>query len=212
MIREASELLQWDKRWGIGFYPVTEPIAYDDAYFEEYERREHSPMGTVLNRARVGLCHRFMENGTGPARVLDVGVGNGAFLHWRANTVGFDVCPKAVAMLQREGLFLDPYKDSLDGIAGVTFFDSLEHIAHPHQLLERLAGQWLVITLPIFRDKSHALASKHFKPREHYWYFTFKGFVAAMTSMRFALHHVSDFETRAGREDILTFVFRGTRA
>lgn len=212
MTKEPSELLQWDRRWGIGFYPITEPRAYDDAYFEEYERREHTPIGTILNRARVGLCHRFMEDGAGPVTVLDVGVGNGAFLRWRSHTLGFDICPKAVAMLQEKGLYLDPYRDSLDGIAGVTFFDSLEHIRHPHQLLERLTDQWVIVAMPIFRDKDHVLRSKHFRPTEHYWYFTFKGFVAAMTRMRFALHHVSDFETKAGREDILTFVFRGTRA
>ena len=131
-------------------------------------------------------------------------------MHWRGNCLGFEVIPKAMAQLHKEGLFFDPYKEDLNkrGIAGVTFFDSLEHLYEPEKILERITKQYVFASLPIFKDKAHVLASRHFRPREHYWYFTQGSFRAFVKRCGFKMLDYREDETRIGRDSIGTFVFR----
>ena len=68
--------------------------------------------------------------------------------------------------------------------------------------------EWLFMSLPVFNDVDHVLRSKHFKPDEHFWYFTRDGLVAAMLMCGFKLVAESDVESELGREDIGTFAFR----
>ena len=49
--------------------------------------------------------------------------------------------------------------------------------------------------------------SKHYRPNEHYYYFTSYGLINYMKDSDFDLIKLDDFETKAGREEILTFVF-----
>jgi len=200
-------MLLWDDKTGIGFYPVENPV-YDDAYFEEYERREHGPLADPLNTFRINLVNAYTVNGVGPEMVLDVGIGNGAFIRRRGQAFGFDVCPRAVTWLQTQGLFVDPYRDDLGRFHGITFFDSFEHIYWPPALLAHIGSQTVFISLPVFRDRDHVLSSKHFKPREHYWYFTIEGLVHFMKAQAFELSLYSEEEKRIGREDIGTFIFQ----
>ena len=68
-------------------------------------------------------------------------------------------------------------------------------------------GTKLFVSIPVFKDMPHVLRSKHFRPDEHYWYFTGLGFVLYMLRHGFHLIAVDDFETRIGREDIMSFAF-----
>lgn len=201
-----NESIRWDRERGVGFYQVTNPKV--DDFFEEYKRRENTPVGRALNSFRIDLVNRFLDVDHLPELVLDVGIGNGAFLRQRGKTFGFDIAPRAVGFLKENRLFLDPYGEDLNGIGGITFFDSLEHIERPQALLARIERQFVFVSIPIFRDLAHALGSKHFKPQEHYWYFTWRGLVMWFLDKGFGLHHATDAETMLGREDIWTFVFR----
>lgn len=205
-------LLQWDNQLGVGFYPVGDPVAYDDAYFEEYERREHGPLADPLNTFRIDLVNAYTVNGVGPEMVLDVGIGNGAFIRRRGQAAGYDVCPRAVAWLLAQGLYVDPYVENLARFHGITFFDSFEHICRPAALLARIGPQLVFLSIPIFKDRAHVFASKHFKPREHYWYFTPDGLEHFMFVHGFHLSYHSNEETRIGREDIGTFIFQRPEA
>jgi hypothetical protein len=64
------------------------------------------------------------------------------------------------------------------------------------------------MSIPIFSGKDHALASKHFRPDEHYWYFTKVGLMGFMLGLGFTCRSESSFEIALGREDIQTFAFR----
>lgn len=197
-------LLSWDVKKDLGFYPV-EGTWYDDAYFKDSIKNSQSPIAEELNTFRTALVNSFTKG-----LVLDFGVGVGQFVHWRKNCLGYDICPQAVAWLEKEGLFFNPYKEDLDerGIMGVTFFDSLEHLQQPKEILKRITKQYVFVSLPIFRDKAHALASKHFKPREHWWYFTQKSIRTFIRDCGFSLLDYREDETRIGREDICTFIMR----
>lgn len=199
--------LSWDAEKEIGYYPVKNPI-YDDDYFKRVQKNDHSPIVDALNDFRKFIVNSYVSSNGNGGLVLDFGAGSGIFMRRRGNCQGFDFCEKSKQRLKSDGLFFNPYIENLEKFKAITFFDSFEHIQEPDLILSRIGNQYVFVTLPIFKDKEHILRSKHFKPKEHFWYFTFQGFVRYMNERGFALLSSSDQETKIGREDIMTFVFR----
>jgi len=199
-----KNLLSWDAEQELGFYPVEETW-YDKAYFQASIKNSQSAIASELNDFRTSLVNSFTTG-----LILDFGVGVGQFIHWRGNCLGYDICPQAVAKLHKERLFFDPYKENLDerGITGVTFFDSLEHLRAPEEILKRITKQYVFVSLPIFQNKEHALKSRHFKPREHFWYFTHNSMCRFIKDCGFKMLDCRNDETYLGRVDIYTYVFR----
>jgi len=200
----SKDLLVWDVKKDLGFYPV-KGTWYDKSYFEDSIKNSQSPIAEELNTFRTALVNSFTKG-----LVLDFGAGCGQFIHWRKNCLGYDICLQAESKLRKKALFFNPYERGLDkyNIEGVTFFDSLEHLRQPKEILKRITKQYVFVSLPIFRDKAHALASKHFKPREHWWYFTQKSIRSFIRDCGFNLLDYREDETRIGREDICTFIIR----
>jgi len=199
-----KNLLTWDKEKDLGFYPVTD-ASYEDFYFNASIKNSESPIAPELNDFRTSLVNSFTRG-----LVLDFGVGVGQFVHWRKNCLGYDICPQAVKWLRKEKLFFNPYKEDLNerGITGVTFFDSLEHLRTPEEILKRITKQYVFVSLPIFQDKEHVLKSRHFKPCEHYWYFTHNSFCRFVKDCGFKMLDCRNDEIYIGRVDIYTFIFR----
>jgi Methyltransferase domain len=189
---------------GIGYYPVeTAGAPYDQEYFDRYARNAETNLGRALMRARCDFVEQHFR-GT----LVDVGIGSGAFVETRRKrkrtTYGYDVNPAALRWLDEQMLLVDPY---MIPFAGMTLWDVLEHMADFQSLLAN-CSEWLFLSLPIFRDVEHALRSKHFRPDEHYWYFTRDGLLFAMAACGFVLETESAVETELGREDIWTYAFR----
>lgn len=202
-----NNLFKWDPDKQIGFYPVKDTW-YNDRYFEASIENSRSPIAKELNEFRRSIINKYVKG-----KVLDFGTGCGALLDYRENTLGYDICPKSIEMLKAKGLFYDFYNNDLDEekIKGISFFDVLEHIQYPKAILSCINGQHVFASLPIFRDKNHALTSKHFKINEHFWYFTDFSFVNLMECNGFNLTERSNEEIRIGREDIYTYVFKKAR-
>ena len=203
----SRRCLTWWLQHGIGYYPVEAGHApYDRDYFDSFDRNAQTELGRALMQARVNFVERHYR-GT----LIDVGIGSGAFVELRnqrgRTTYGYDVNPAGLAWLEQRMLLVDPHLVSFDA---VTLWDVLEHIPDFQSLLANVR-EWVFASLPIFRDAEHALRSKHFKPAEHYWYFTRDGLVFAMQTCGFALVSESNIETELGREDIGTFAFRRDR-
>lgn len=194
------ELVWWPTR-EMGFYPVRPgDMPYDESYFQKYAGLGKTPIGLELNRFRAGLVNRYTDG-----MVLDFGIGSGTFVETRGlDTRGFDINPHGVRWLQERRLYLDPF--TLDDIDSVTFWDSLEHVRAPWEILSKI-GRFVFVSMPIYRNYEHVMRSKHFKPNEHYWYFTRDGLVRWMSDAGFDLLEETDAESRLGREDIGTFVF-----
>jgi hypothetical protein len=202
----ARGRLTWWPQIGVGYYPVENgPETYDEAYFDNYATLAQTPMGRAIMRARFDFVDRHFK-GT----LIDVGIGCGAFVNLRRGrhrtTYGWDVCPKAMAWLEERGLALDPH---LVPVRAITLWDVLEHI-HDFRSLLANVRDWVFVSIPIFQDHAHVLHSKHFKPREHVWYFTADGLIDVMKSLDFECVEHNDMESRIGREDIGTFAFRRT--
>ena len=198
--------LRWYPQYGFGYLPVHQHGEKHD-YWDHYMECQDSAIGRQLNRFRVRLVKTYVPDGL----VLDIGIGSGAFIRAHGNALGFDVDPQAVDWLRRNELYFTPYDpyQSLDRFDAVTLWDSLEHMRCPALLLDSiLPGQYVFVSLPIFDRMEDVPRSKHYKPHEHYLYFTAGGLKAYMA--RYDLHCSKETweETEIGREDIGTFVFR----
>lgn len=199
-----DKLLEWNDELGIGYYPVNNNgNVYDKAYFDKYVGYEELDIGKQINQFRINFTNTFCKEGA----VLDVGIGSGFFLSNRGNTYGYDVNPTGIDWLYNRNKYVDVYLDEISYFKGLTFFDSFEHIENPWLILRRLYNQYVIMSIPIFKDKEHVLKSKHFRPDEHYHYFTHQGLVNYMSGLGFSFCWMSNQETLLGRDEIYTYVF-----
>lgn len=179
-------------------------VKYDQAYFDTYIHRKGSEIAQKLNKGRVTFSHQFCKV------LLDIGIGSGEFIeNCSATMYGFDINPVGIAWLRDRRIFLNPYIDRMDDVEGWTMWDTLEHMPEPQNILRYMnPGQYLFVSLPIIENILSVRQSKHYKPNEHYYYFTSAGFVRFMTDSGFKLEAADDFETLAGRESICSYAFR----
>jgi len=191
--------LSWDIFKEYGFVDIT-PREYDEAYFKKYVGYAGTPMGVLLTESRIKFIEKWHSG-----RLLDVGAGAGQFVKAREDTFGYDINPYTVRELKEAGKYMD-INDHV--FLAYSFFDSFEHIKDHSELLRLMDAKTKVfISIPIFRDMSHILRSKHFRLTEHYWYFTPHGLIRYMADFGFSCLDVDNFEIRAGREDIWSFAF-----
>lgn len=196
----GSELVWWPER-GMGYYPVPNHLApYDDEYFTKYERYARTSMGREITRERVSIVQGYLRN----EKLIDVGIGCGAFVEAFPGASGYDVNPRAVEWLRGRNGYADPLVDPCDAM---TFWDSLEHLPDPARFVCR-ARRFVFVSLPIFESAEHVLASKHFRPDEHFWYWTDPGIRRWFDRLGFACLEASDVEVELGREGIKTYVFK----
>lgn len=182
---------------------MSKSIEYADEYFDRYKSYEGSETSKKLNLARTNITEKYCT------KILDVGIGSGEFIKSsKIKVLGYDINLLAVNWLIENGIYANPFESTPD-IDGWTFWDSLEHMTDPHSILSLVKkGQYVFISMPIFNDILDVKKSKHYKPNEHYYYFTAKGMKKYMADLYFELIEISDCETLAGRESILTFVFK----
>lgn len=191
-----SDDLIWFQSWGVGYYPVRDN-PYNEDYFQKYVGYEQTEIGKRLNDARINLV-----NFHGAKKIADIGIGSGMFVRSFEDAVGFDINPAAINWLKENKRWFNQ-----DLVNSMTFWDSLEHIHNPSRLLS-LAQRFVFVSCPIYENKSHILKSKHFRPDEHCWYFTFDGAIEFMKNFDFRLIEFNTMEQDCGREDIGTFVFK----
>lgn len=181
----------------------TQLVAYDDAYFDKCASYEGQEIAEAINAGRIAMVSRHFGRGS----VCDIGIGSGEFIRKRPFTYGIDINVKAQHWLFTTGL----WADDLTQFHAFTMWDVCEHLPDPQEYFGKMRdGSYLFVSLPIFEDLTRIRESKHYRPDEHLYYWTEKGFVDWMHLHRFEFIERSDFETRAGRESILSFAFRRT--
>lgn len=173
-------------------------VAYDAAYFAKCASYDRA-IAQRVNAARCALVARHYQG-----RVLDVGAGAGQFVAARPDTFGFDVNPATVAQLERVGL----YADNFEAFNAFTFWDVLEHVPAPQDYFDRIGvGAYVFVSIPIVRSLYGLRASKHYRPGEHLYYFTWGGFLCWARTYGFRLLECNADEVAAGREGIQSFAF-----
>jgi 2-polyprenyl-3-methyl-5-hydroxy-6-metoxy-1,4-benzoquinol methylase len=179
---------------------MTTPVEYGEDYFNmclDYEDKE------IALKINKGRCE-FVREHTG-REVLDIGIGSGEFIKKFGNAVGFDVNEVAVKWLKKN----NKYCSDIESKQAFTFWDVLEHIDNParHYFKHMTKGSYVFVSMPIFEDLRNVKKSKHYRPNEHLYYFTEKGFIDYMGLYGFRCLAVDDFETTSGRESISSFAF-----
>lgn len=181
-------------------------VSYNKEYFNNYEKRAGSEIAKKLNAFRVSLVEKYCKN-----HIVDVGIGSGEFIESNKNLLvcGYDINPYGIEWLAERKLFYDFYTLNTEFVEGFTLWDTLEHMKNPCRFTnEVLPGQYVFVCLPTFEDVMKVKQSKHYKPNEHYYYFNNDGFKKFMRDMKFEFIEMSDEESKIGRENIFTFVFR----
>lgn len=192
-------------RMGIAYQSDrSESIPYDNDYFENFLKRADTPIGIKLNEERCKLAESECDGD-----ILDIGIGCGTFIDRVKNKCyGYDIMKKSVDWLKERNLFLDINDGIPENIRGITMWDSLEHMPEPKDFLVRIPKNIpLIVTIPIIKNIIRVKWWKHYKPNEHFWYFTKEGFINFMATVGFAFKDALDFEIKTGREDAYTFVF-----
>lgn len=181
-------------------------VPYDEAYYQKCAGYEGSDIERALTAGRIA----FVNKRIGPDRAaLDIGIGSGAFIKARRHTYGIDINPRAVEWLREK----NRYSDDFGAFQTFTMWDVIEHVEMPDLYFRAMPeGSWLFCCLPIFGAVTSVSApireSKHYRPGEHLYYFSERGFVNWMREYRWELVERAEFETAAGRDSIVSFAFR----
>jgi len=205
----------WVEPAGFGYLEGCSPSIYDAGYFAHYRKICETPIAKALNRFRVDLLLDALDlNADAQLQtVLDVGIGDGAFLRAAAARVPFgdvtlkgcDINPLGVEYLEQHDQLAQ--LEDPGGFDVVCFWDVLEHLPDPRVGL-RAARSVALVSIPIFESQLHALKSRHFKPGEHLWYFTRRGFIAFAYQEGFDVVDIRATESAIGRDGIETFVLQ----
>ncbi len=181
---------------------MSRPVRYDESYFNKCASYEGKDIALKINEGRRALVDKWASPSR---RVLDVGIGSGEFIKSRPNTFGYDINPKAEEWLRRQGLWAPSFRL----FNAFTFWDVLEHVAEPACYFSQMYPYSFVFaSLPIFTDLARIRQSRHYRPNEHFYYWTESGFIDWMKLYGFAHLETADYETKAGRDSILSFAFR----
>jgi hypothetical protein len=173
---------------------------YDQAYLNKYVGYEASDIGKRINQARLKTVEQY-----GDGALLDIGIGSGMFLKSYPDAMGYDINRAAVSWLRKK----NRYSEDFNKFKAFTMWDVLEHCEAPEVYFKRFPiGALLFVSIPIFSDLGSIRQSKHYRPGEHLYYFTDEGFKFYMGLHGFELLGWNNLETKAGREDIGTYIFR----
>jgi len=160
-----------------------------------------SEIAEKINAGRVALVAKHYGNGP----LLDIGIGSGEFIRTRhGKTYGHDINPAAIDWLIRDGR----WRTDFAAFDAFTFWDVLEHVPEPEIYFRHMPpGAFVFASLPIFDDLRRIRESRHYRPGEHLYYFTLRGFVGWMGLHGFRHLATERYETEAGRDSILSFAF-----
>jgi hypothetical protein len=183
---------------------MTKSVSYDKDYYENYVNLEGTKIANALNAARVGIVEKYC----GLQDILDVGIGSGAFIKsMRSMVYGYDINPYGVSWLKDRYRYINPWENIPSNIRGITLWDTLEHMTEPSKFLDLVpSGVHVFISMPMFSDIKNIRKSKHYKPNEHYYYYSPQGFTQFVEDVGYKLLEQNDQETKAGRTCIETFV------
>jgi hypothetical protein len=205
-------------------------VPYDVEYFEKLKGYEGTDIEKVLNDGRIKIVYESILNHLDSpfCTLLDFGCGACTFLTKMKNNAttikqlrnirlfGYDINVYSRDELDNLQIpYFNPFyntnRDELRFINIFTFFDSIEHLAEPWHIFDLIPdGAIAIVSIPIFKDISPEgiKSSKHYRPDEHFWYFTERGFKGFMAYYKLMCLGVYNNEIQAGRENIYTFVFK----
>lgn len=185
---------------------------YDGDYADKYASYVGTELSNKLITFRTSFVRQYCPK-TRSSKLLDFGCGTGEFCK-RASEY-YDVYGCEVNSVYQELWHSDTsgakYSETIpdEHFAIVTFFDSFEHVQDIQGLLKLLDAPYLVFSIPIV-PKNRLAVSKHLRPEEHLHYFTRHSLSELLGLMGYKMEAWSQEESKLGREDVETYVFRKT--
>ena len=185
-------------------------VQYDAAYLAKCAAYDPE-ISARVNAGRIkmieyfcGICIPDVQN----QKILDIGVGSGDFFRAAEkrglDIKGYDVIPEVAKSLDQRG----KYASNADGFDIITLWDTIEHMPSPASWLKRInKSSLLFVSVPIFDSFADIRKSKHYRPGEHLYYWTNKGFVDYMALYGYRLLGRSDHEICAGRDNVMAYAF-----
>lgn len=137
--------------------------------------------------------------------VMDFGCGNGSFLRSCVAMDGVEAYGYDISEYPITGVGVDRTRDIKMPVNCVTFFDSLEHLVSPDEVLDQLNCQFIFISLPWchFADlgPDWFMSWKHRRPGEHLWHFSPCSISKLMHRHGFKLIQLGNREDEIRRSD-----------
>jgi len=130
-----------------------DPSIYDKSYLLKYQRYAQSQLGVEIQALRYAIVKRHIRDGT----LLDFGCGAGSFVT-ECNKNG--ICAS--------GFDINPYGNYLDlatlffRYKAVTFWDCLEHLPNPKQVVSGLQAEYVFACTPCFMNGSITIPASTF--------------------------------------------------
>lgn len=155
---------------GVIYQKKIEPFSYDNEYLSTYKRIKEKCVR--LSEIRLKFIKDNVEH---VESLLDFGSGTGEFLEAASKSVkkvySYDVIPKEFTFAETltEQDIINKHFDV------VCFFDSLEHVLEPENVITSLRASHVCISLPWchYHEKGEEwfMKWKHRKPNEHLFHF-----------------------------------------
>jgi SAM-dependent methyltransferase len=186
--------------------------AYDNEHWDLLKSYEDQPICKAITKGRIDLVKSYCRY----QNILDIGCGTGYFIKKYTEKTsylayGFDILQNTITELKKHYLYINPYDYIPAFIKGVCLWDVMEHLPDPMKLLDLIPKNvYTFISMPIYEEitQEAIIKSKHYRPNEHLHYWSDNGLIEYMSKAGFDCLEKQDFETKAGREDIYTYVFK----
>ena len=148
-------------------------IVYDENYVESRYGRYNYINCIRLNILRLNIIvDNFITNNAN--KIIDFGCGNGIFIEL-CNAIGMNAFGHDISNYKtnfRKISYADILKYKPWDI--ITFFDSLEHIINPFDIISEINAKYILMSFPNCKYLESAewfMKWKHRRPGEHLWHF-----------------------------------------
>jgi len=186
---------------------------YDKSYVIKYSRYERSDINKKLQSARLSIL-QSLSSLKELEPILDFGCGVGSFVRH---------CQSL--LLKVQGFDINPYSEFCNvetlfqRYSSVTFWDSLEHLSNPVDVIEGLKPKYIAACAPCTDDFKCGLENltqwHHYMPQEHCHYFSEESLVKLFESCGYSVvtkeFVESDIRRSGGHKNIVSIggILRG---
>lgn len=157
-------------------------------YDSDYISKAYDKVNPLIDSIRFNLVERFR-----PTSILDFGCGNASFLKYCRSKNEFDLYGHDIVNYNNP-FFTNDYTYKVDTVC---FFDSLEHLENPNEILSQLNCDNILISLPWCKFPltiDWFKGWKHRKPGEHFWFFNQDSLESLLKPYGFKLQFYGNYE------------------